>query len=95
MGWLARVCPVRLSSAVGFYSLPDGLAGVILLSFRSSLFLTPCICSFLLQAGRIGDEEKINEFEGMGEEEVEAIMQQREAHGRAQILEMVRKGRLD
>jgi hypothetical protein len=48
-----------------------------------------------LQAGRIGDDEKIDEFEGMDEDEVDAIMKQREAQGRAQILEMVSFAKID
>lgn len=43
----------------------------------------------LLQTGLIGEDEAINEFEGMDEVEVEEIMRKREARGRAQVLEMV------
>ncbi|EDQ90496.1 uncharacterized protein MONBRDRAFT_16038 [Monosiga brevicollis MX1] len=49
----------------------------------------PCPSAARSLAGRIGEDEKINEFEGMTEEEVEEIMRKREAAGRAQILEMI------
>lgn len=42
------------------------------------------------QSGRIGAEEDIDDFKGMSEQEVQQIMEEREANANAQILTMVR-----
>ena len=41
------------------------------------------------QSGRIGADEEIDEFKGMSEQEVQELMEEREAKANAQILAMV------
>ena len=43
----------------------------------------------IVQTGRIGADEEINEMEGMAAEEIEELIADREAKARATILEMV------
>lgn len=45
----------------------------------------------MFQSGRIGADEEIDEFKGMTEQEVQEIMEEREAKANAQILAMVYK----
>ena len=44
---------------------------------------------YVLQSGRIGAEEEIDDFKGMSEAEVQEILEEREAKANAQILKMV------
>ena len=45
---------------------------------------------FMLQSGRIGAEEEIDDYKGKSHGEIEEILAARQAKANAQLLEMVR-----